>query len=179
MADRGRLAWQAGPGRQTVQVTLDDAGARRHGGPKRVPSRRAAGRPHRRPRGRPAKIQAKTAAQVEIDGNFDAHQAERLLRGLLGPLGRGRRRYRFFAGERRGAASSADGRWLLLTALECGNGNATVSGASLGFIQIAIFRSSRGQPFDRIPCRASDANSFRPFVLRVRQASAGRRSVPA
>ena len=35
------------------------------------------------------KIQAKTAAQIEIDGNFDAHQAQRLLQGLLGPFAGG------------------------------------------------------------------------------------------
>ncbi len=31
------------------------------------------------------KIQAKMAAQIEIDGAFDAHQADRLLRRLLAP----------------------------------------------------------------------------------------------
>ena len=34
-------------------------------------------------------IQAKAAAQVEINGNFDAHQAQRVLQGLLGPFAGG------------------------------------------------------------------------------------------
>jgi uncharacterized protein (TIGR03067 family) len=76
---------KAAPGRQTVRVTLDEAGARRMA---------ALGADHRGALlavlidGRVvclSKIQAKTAAQVEIDGSFDAHQADRLLRGLLGP----------------------------------------------------------------------------------------------
>ncbi len=72
-------------GRQAVRVTLDDAGARRMA---------ALGQSHRGALlavlidGRVvclSKIQAKMTAQIEIDGNFDARQAQRLLRGLLGP----------------------------------------------------------------------------------------------
>jgi biopolymer transport protein ExbD len=95
--DEGPLRWRiadvaigktAGD-RPTLQVTLDDAGARRiaalseaHRGDYlavvidgRVVSLR--------------KIEAKMAAQIEIDGNFDAHRAERLLHGLLGPFAGG------------------------------------------------------------------------------------------
>ena len=77
------------PGRYALQVTLDDAGARRMA---------ALGEAHRGALlavlidGRAVcltKIQAKMPAQVEIDGNFDARQAQRLLRGLLGPFAGG------------------------------------------------------------------------------------------
>ena len=64
------------------------------------------------------KIQAKMVAQVEIDGNLDAREAQRLLRGLLGPFAGRRRRHNSAAGGRRRPVSSGDGRWRVLT-LEC------------------------------------------------------------
>jgi uncharacterized protein (TIGR03067 family) len=93
-SDQGSLGWrvedasviQTAKDRPAVQVTLDDAGARRLA---------ALGEAHRGEflavliDGRVAclaRIQSKMAAQLEIDGNFDARQAQRLLRGLLGPF---------------------------------------------------------------------------------------------
>ena len=119
MADRGCLAWQERQGRQTVQVTLDDAGTGRmatlskshRGGLLAV---LIDGRVVCLP-----KIQAKMAAQVEIDGNFDARQAERLSTGYWDRRP-GTAKIRILAGGGRRPASSGDGRRLLLT-LECGD----------------------------------------------------------
>ena len=75
-----------GRGRSVVKVTLDDVGAERMA---------ALGEAHRG--GFLAvliddrvvcllRIKAKMGPEIEIDGNFGTRQAERIVRGLLGPL---------------------------------------------------------------------------------------------